>query len=120
MAVRERPPAPTRGEPVRFAQAAGTASDAPGGLASDAPASGQNKSAPLRLSQLKLDDVRVDNGTIRYSDARSGSQHEIKSLNVSMALPAITEPLTAKGDMVWNGKAGDLRGRADVGLVRAR
>jgi AsmA protein len=95
---------PDTSEPVRFAQAAGTASDAPGGLASDAPASGQNKSAPLRLSQLKLDDVRVDNGTIRYSDARSGSQHEIKSLNVSMALPAITEPLTAKGDMVWNGK----------------
>ena len=64
----------------------------------------------LRLSQLKLDDVRVDNGTIHYSDARSGSQHEIKSLNVSLALPAITEPLTAKGDMVWNGKAATFEG----------
>jgi AsmA protein len=101
---------PDAREPVRFAQAAGAGSDAPGGLASDAPTSGSNKGAPLRLSQLKLDDVRVDNGTIHYSDARSGSQHEIKSLNVSLALPAITEPLTAKGDMVWNGKAATFEG----------
>lgn len=88
--------------PLRFAQAGGTASDAPGGLASDAA----QGSAPsrIRLTQLKLDDVRIDNGTVQYSDARSGSRHEMKALNVRMALPAITEPLTAKGDMVWNGK----------------
>lgn len=94
--------------PIRLAQAGGTASDAPGGLPSDAAQTG----APsrLRLSQLRLDDVRIDNGTVHYSDARTGSRHEMKGLNVQLALPAITEPLTAKGDMMWNGKPVNFEG----------
>jgi AsmA protein len=100
----------TSSEPVRLAQAGGTASDAPGGLTSDSAASKPTAGSPRALSQLKLDDVVIDNGTVNYSDARFGSRHEIKSLNVRLALPAITEPLTAKGDMAWNGKPATFEG----------
>lgn len=99
------------GERIRLAQAAAPASDAPGGLPSDAakPASG---SAPAgRIEKLALGDVRIEDGTVHYSDARTGTAQEIKDLNVDIDLPALSSPLTAKGSLAWRARRVDFDGK---------
>ncbi len=96
---------------VRLAQAAGTASDVPGGLSTDARdflknssrARNQQPSAQklTQLSQLQLADVRIVNGTIRYADARNGAKQHLGAVNVRLGLDNILAPLDAKGSVVW-------------------
>lgn len=99
--------------PVRVAQAAGTRSDAPGGLPADAQEFLNNSSAAqnqngasaqeiAQLSQLQLADVRIVNGTVRYADERSGTKHYVGAVNVRVGLDNITAPLDAKGSVVWH------------------
>jgi AsmA protein len=83
---------------IRLAQADVSASDAP--PIGDA---GRRKSM-LRVGDVKLDDVRIDNGTLNYSDARTGSRSVFSAINVELALAALSEPLLAKGNLAWKGK----------------
>lgn len=95
-------------EPIRLAQGTAPTSDAPGGLPADQATSGKPSAA--RLQQLKLDDVRIEDGTLIYMDAKSASREEIKALNVSLGLPAISLPMTSKGNFVWRGKKVSIDG----------
>jgi AsmA protein len=101
---------------VRLAQAESPASDAPGGLPGDATPAPDKPF--VRLDQLKLDDVRIDNGTVNYTDARSGTSEQVKALNVKVALASMREPLSAEGDMSWKDKTvtfdGTLTSPAEV------
>ena len=82
---------------IRLAQA-----DAP---VSDAPALPARRNGSfMRLGDLKLDDVHIDNGTLNYQDARTGSSSRLSAINVDMALAALTEPLLAKGNVAWKGQ----------------
>lgn len=56
------------------------------------------------LQQLRLGEVRIENGTVTYSDARSGAKHEATKLNLAVDLPSLDDPLAAKGEGVWRGK----------------
>jgi AsmA protein len=84
--------------------------------ASDADPAGAG--ARMGMSDLKLDDVRIDNGTLHYSDRRTGSTSEFSAINVKLALAALTEPLNATGSLAWKGKTvtfdGALASLADV------
>jgi AsmA protein len=51
-------------------------------------------------SELSLGDIRIENGTVRYADARSGADFRIEAINAEAALDAISRPLSAKGDFV--------------------
>lgn len=97
---------------TRLAQARTTASDA----MPDIPAGGDGNF--LSVSDLKLDDVRIDNGTLRYHDQRTGSASEISAINVRLALAALAEPLDTEGSLDWKGKTvrfdGALTSLADV------
>ncbi len=96
---------------IRFAQTNGTASDAPGGLPTDAQdflknsSRGRNQQPSTQkltqLRQLQLADVRIINGTVRYHDARSGAKQHLGAVNVRLGLDNITAPLDAKGSVVW-------------------
>lgn len=102
---------------VRLAQAGAPASDAPGGLPSDvppqsaAPAAAAPQMSPERLKgleQIRLGDVRIENGALRYADARSGSSQEAKAINMRLGMTAISQPLDAEGDLVWKGQKIDF------------
>ena len=54
--------------------------------------------------QLRLGEVRIENGTVSYADARSGARHEATRLNLSLDLPSLDDPLAAKGEADWRGK----------------
>jgi len=54
--------------------------------------------------QLRLGEVRLENGTVSYADARSGVRHEATKLNLALDLPSLDDPLAAKGEGDWRGK----------------
>lgn len=85
--------------PVRLAQAGrmaqATMSDADTELI--APAPGQEDGSFLRLGGLALEDVTIENGALIYRNALSGGLTELTSINVTLALAALNQPLAAKG-----------------------
>lgn len=91
-------------ERVRLAQADPPAeapmSDAAPGFA---PGDGGEDNL-TRLRDLALDSVRIDNGSLIYRNAISGSATEVSAINVNLALAALTAPLTAEGSV-------DVKGR---------
>lgn len=82
---------------VRLAQAdTGSRVDFGGGFV--APES----SAPRRpIGELSLGDIRIIDGTLRYSDERSGARQEVSAVNAEMQLASLARPFTAEGDLVW-------------------
>ncbi len=53
------------------------------------------------LDQLELGDVRIDNGTLNYTDDATGASERIDAINVTLGLDAIDQPLRANGDLRW-------------------
>ena len=113
--------ADVQGARVRLAQAGGLArpdtqiSDVP---QSTLPAERARERSMLRVSDLKLEDVRIDNGTLHWRDQRTGGASEFSAINIKMALAAMSEPLTAAGHLDWKGKTvrfdGALTSPADI------
>lgn len=54
------------------------------------------------LSGLKLGDVRLVDGQVSYSDARTGVSHRIDGINLKLSLPSLDDPMRADGSLVWN------------------
>lgn len=87
--------------PLQYAQAAAGATD---GTLNDALPATQPSKQIARIKELHLDDVRIEDGTIRFTDERSGASQEIDAVNVKLALPSLDSPLTAAGDLGWKGQ----------------
>lgn len=60
------------------------------------------------LSELRLGEVRLVDGTLNYSDRRSGQQMTVSEVNMEVSLPSLAEPFAADGSAVWNGKTVSL------------
>ena len=60
------------------------------------------------LREISLGDVRLVNGTVRFSDAKAGTSQEISSINAQISLPSLDQALTAAGSLVWNGESVEL------------
>ncbi len=97
------------GTPVRYAQASTpqpSAGAAP--TATDAPAvQPDNPALAAKLAQIKhvqLGDVRIEDGTLRYTDERSGKTQQVSAVNVQVAMQSLNSPVTAKGDLAWQGE----------------
>ena len=65
------------------------------------------------LADLRLGDVRLENGTVTYRDARTDASYEVTAINMSLSLPALDQPLVADGSLAWNGKTIALKARAE-------
>lgn len=81
-----------------FGEKAG-ATPAPG---ADKPAAGK-AALPEELKDLKLGDVRIENGRISYADAKAGTTEVLENVNLKLTLPSLQGPLGADGDLVWKG-----------------
>jgi AsmA protein len=53
------------------------------------------------LEDLVLGDARIEQGTIRYTDERTGVAEEVTALDLNLALDSIQSPLDAKGSLIW-------------------
>jgi AsmA protein len=67
-----------------------------------APAKAGGGSGGLGILGLKLGDVRLVDGRIAYSDAKTGDFQTADAINMSVSLPSMTSPMAAKGSLVWN------------------
>jgi AsmA protein len=96
---------------VRLAQAdtgeGGTRLDfSPGTALAGGSESGGER--PRQSGGVSLADVRVLDGTVRYSDERTGLGYEIAAIGAEMRIPSIAAPLDAKGSFVWSSEKIDF------------
>ena len=70
-----------------------------------AEAGGGGGGAPsVPISEIKLGDIRVVNGTITYSDASSGRSEKIEQIDLSINLPDLQSRLAANGSLAYKGQ----------------
>ena len=60
------------------------------------------QAAKDQISDLVLGDIRIVNGTLRYTDERDGSNEHIGQINANLNLASLSQPLGAKGSLVWS------------------
>ncbi len=66
----------------------------------------------LGVNSVAMDDVRISEGTLRYTDARQGIQHELTSLDVRIAVKETNGPLQINGSFVTGGENVTVTGQA--------
>lgn len=99
-------------DPRQFAQAA--AQSATDAAIDEPPSAHRGIALPKRLSDidhLQMDDVRIEDGTVRFTDERSGKTQEVKAVNVNLALKSLQAPLTIDGDLAWQGEKIDFNAK---------
>jgi AsmA protein len=112
----------SRATPVRYAELArsGTQRDTPPiemAAAEAVPAAATR----LAARDLQLDDVRIEGGTFRFTDERNGRIEQVGDVNVTFALPSLSQPLVAKGNLAWHDKTLDFDGTVtDVANINSR
>ena len=68
------------------------------------PNSSQGKPAPASAaSDIAIGDINIENGTIRYRDARSGTAQDLTAINARVAAKSLQSPAEAKGTLVLRG-----------------
>jgi len=53
--------------------------------------------------EIRLDDIRIANGTLIYRDAKSGSEQKIESLNAELGATSLRGPFRAGGNFSFQG-----------------
>ena len=87
--------------PVRFAQAVTTLTDAPMQVAANG---GPERRHDIQLGELSLGDVRIIDGTARYSDERNGTSQQITAIDAEVQAPSLVRPVDAKGSFLSEGE----------------
>jgi AsmA protein len=54
--------------------------------------------------EVKLDDIRVTNGAVRYDDERNGAWGRFDGINAKFSLAAMNQPLVGEGSFVADGE----------------
>lgn len=101
-----------------FAKPGGTAaSAAPKGAAPPAKTSSGNV---LGGREIRLGEVRLENGKINYRDDRSGKSYVVNKIGMTVSLPDMESPFALNGQFDWNGQTVKLgaKGRA-LGKIMA-
>jgi AsmA protein len=75
---------------------------APATPSASQPSSASAGGSPL--SQLRLGDVRLENGKLTYRDAKAGTTETLEAVNLKLKLPSIEQPFDAEGSVTWKGK----------------
>jgi len=84
------------------------------GDAASSSSSGAFKRQPGSLPfEAALGDMRIVDGSARYSDAASGDSHTIEAINLRLAMPGLSRPLTLSGGFSLDGDAVTLDARLD-------
>ena len=78
------------------------AQPAPATPTASQPSAASDGGSPL--SQLRLGDVRIENGKLTYRDAKAGTTETLEAVNLKLKLPSIEQPFDAEGSVTWKGK----------------
>jgi AsmA protein len=99
------------GKPMAAGKAPAAAKPAP------QPSAPAGKAAPSEpgggMAGIRLGDVRIVNGTVTYSDMRTGERQRIDKANLSVSFPDLSSPISVKGGLVWNKQPVKLEAKVD-------
>src|SRR5262245_15598379 len=56
------------------------------------------------IDRLRLENVEIRDGTLRYHDERRGAPKEVKAIDLKLSLADPDGPLLSKGSLAWNGE----------------
>ena len=84
-----------------------------GGAEENEKSGGADRGDSKGLREISLGDVRLVDGTVRFSDAQAGTSQEIKSINAQVNLPSLDQALTVDGSLAWNRETIDLTLKVD-------
>jgi AsmA protein len=79
----------------------GPRAKAAAGAGEEAPPASARAKAPLPLEGFGT--IRIIDGTVRYSDARSGARYELTAVDLTLAANEASDPLAADGKLTWRG-----------------
>jgi AsmA protein len=85
--------------------ASGGGSEAGSGSGGEAGGGG---GTTLPISDIKLGEIRIENGTLTYQDARSGTSERVDAINLSVNLPDLASRLQADGALDYKGRTIEL------------
>jgi len=54
------------------------------------------------LSELRLDDVRLVDGSVSYRDDRATTAEQLDAIDMKLSLPSLDSPFAADGSAVWH------------------
>ncbi len=74
------------------------------GASAPAEDSGEAGDAPA-LGNLKLDDIRIENGRVAYVDDVAGTTYSMTEINMALHLPDLASPFSADGSLIYEGQA---------------
>lgn len=80
-----------------------TASSGDGDAGNDTTSDGS-----LPITELKLGDIRIENGSLVYIDRPAGSEERVEAINMQVALADIQSPLQADGSLAYKGETVEL------------
>lgn len=66
--------------------------------------SGEESTGGAAVSDLRLGDVRIVDGTLNFVNRQNGQEIMVSDVNMSLSLPSLAEPFAADGSAVWNGE----------------
>lgn len=65
------------------------------------------------VQDIRLGTVKIVDGTVTFTDERTGTSQNVGALNVSVIQPRLSDPLNAKGDLNWRGEKVTFEGGLD-------
>lgn len=71
----------------------------------------------LGIQDLNLGNVKIVDGAVTYSDAKSGVKHEISAVNLVVLLNGLDSTFKTEGSVTWNNEVIELG--AELGALRA-
>jgi AsmA protein len=82
------------------------------GSGSDGSSSGESgegsEGGSLPITDLKLGDIRIENGSLVFVDHAAGSEERLEAINMMVALADIKSPLRADGSLDYKGETIEL------------
>jgi AsmA protein len=98
------PPAQPSEQPERPTEQTQPAPAGPGGI---------DEASGGMLKEIRLGDVRIENGALTYSNAQDGSSERLDAINMTLRLPDLQSRLEADGALDYKGQTITLRLSAD-------
>jgi AsmA protein len=91
-------------------------SAAPAAAAAPSPAASGGGANAGALSELRLDDVQLNNGKITYRDDRTGQTEEVSAIDMKLSLPGLDSPFAGEGAATWH----DQKLALSIGIAKPR
>jgi AsmA protein len=91
-----------------------------GGEEPAAEPAGEDGGPSVPVTELRLGDIRIVDGTLTYADAASGTTERIERINLSVSLPDLQSRLGAEGSLAYKGQTINIEAAVEQPLQLAQ